>query len=780
MSQTNPKITDFDYTPAIERRGPAPITHLPVNALSGDMDPTRDLRVLIEQLQASAREARSQVLQAETERDRLTAQLEQSRRQNEELRAHFVEITSIIRERDNALAEAERLGRVANEAQARLLTAQRELSDAQRQRDEVMRAKDDASRQREDTLRLKEDAQRQVEALNRSLSDTNRRLTEIQRQLTSVRQARDGAQAQNNELLQKLASSEDRISDLQDQLDTAEKTVAELRAEGADPAELAVAREERDAAQRQAEEAAAEIEQLRATITNLTEEKTAALEAGDAQVTALADAREQIEQLTRERDEARSESAAKDSLIEEIRGNPDEATAAELQTARQEIADLKAEREWVELRHRSTTQEITELQQQLHNRAEQIAVIQRALEDATMRTASVQAQLEQLKQEREMAMHGREEAMMSLSAAHKQIERIIRERDLIRQQSSESIMAMEAQIGALLAQLTAYEGGDPEAVTGTVEIQNLAARLMQSEEERRELAERLDKQREETIDLGAQLQAAQEQIRELSAHLAEARLQMLSGNRKLQRNTASVGDALHAQPPREVFDPGEQVMAIRQGFQAFLKNPSEIHLLTEIAGQAQAYAELARTCGLPATHQVGAAFASLTQDLFQYPEQITPALLRTLQQGVEFLTTLPKLPNLAQAKDPATAVVYTVDDDPDNCECIRLAMEASSIRTMCMHDPAQASIDLVETPCDLIFLDVSMPGMDGFELCTSIRGMALHLNTPVIFLTGLTTAENRVQSNMRGGNDFVGKPFLLGELTLKALMLMMKSQLHLA
>ncbi|RYD62169.1 MAG: response regulator [Verrucomicrobiaceae bacterium] len=202
--------------------------------------------------------------------------------------------------------------------------------------------------------------------------------------------------------------------------------------------------------------------------------------------------------------------------------------------------------------------------------------------------------------------------------------------------------------------------------------------------------------------------------------------------------------------------------------------------MSDLAGHAQAYAELAQTCGLTATHQVSTAFAGLAHELSNYPEQVTPAILRTVQQAIEFLATLPKLGNLSQAKDPSTAVVYTVDDDPDNCECIRLAMETSNIRTLSVQDPAKAVIELASTPCDLIFLDVSMPGMDGFELCTLIRGMALHLNTPVVFLTGLTTAENRVQSNMSGGNDFIGKPFLLCELTLKALMLMMKSQLHLA
>lgn len=697
MSQPNPKFSDFDYTPVIQPRGPAPVTNLPVNALSGDMDPTRDLRNLIEQLQNSAREARNQVQITESERDQVVAQLEQLRRQNEDLRTHFVEITSIIRERDTALAEAERLGRAASEAQARIATVQRELSDAQRQREELTRARDDA--------------QRQLEALTRASQDANRRFNDVQRQLFSIRQARDAAQAQNTELHQKLTSLEEQRNELQDQLDAAEKALAEARGQTADPDQLSALAQERDAAQQQ---------------------------------------------------------------VNDLNG--------ELEQARQEIANLKAERESAEVQHQSSTREAVDLRQQLQARTEQLATMQRSLDETGMRLANLQAQFEQVNHERTAAATARDEAMTSLAAAQKQIERVIRERDLARQQSSENATAMEAQIEALRAELAVYEGADPAVATRAGEIRSLADRLTESEHERRDLAERLEKQRSETIDLATQLQAAQEQIRELSAHLAEARLQALSGGRSLQkRSTGSVAvSAPRPTPNGEVFDPGAVVSAMRHDYQAFLKNPSELRLLNEIAGHAQVYSELARTCGLVATHHIGTALAGLVQELFRYPERVNPTILRTVHQGVEFLATLPKLGNLAQAKDPATATVYAVDDDPDNCECIRMAMETAMVRTTCVQDPSQAVIELASTPCDLIFLDVSMPGMDGFELCTEIRNMALHMNTPVIFLTGLTSAENRVQSNMSGGNEFVGKPFLLGELTLKALMLMMKSQLHLA
>jgi DNA-binding response OmpR family regulator len=73
-----------------------------------------------------------------------------------------------------------------------------------------------------------------------------------------------------------------------------------------------------------------------------------------------------------------------------------------------------------------------------------------------------------------------------------------------------------------------------------------------------------------------------------------------------------------------------------------------------------------------------------------------------------------------------------------------------------------------------------MPGMDGFELCKQTRALAIHEKTPVVFLTGLATLENRVQSSLSGGNDFIAKPFNLHELSVKAITLLLKAQLNLA
>ena len=84
---------------------------------------------------------------------------------------------------------------------------------------------------------------------------------------------------------------------------------------------------------------------------------------------------------------------------------------------------------------------------------------------------------------------------------------------------------------------------------------------------------------------------------------------------------------------------------------------------------------------------------------------------------------------------------------------------------------------LAEQKFDLVFLDVDMPGMNGFELCTKLRTLPAHKKTPVVFVTSLNDFESRANSTMSGGNDFIAKPFLFIELAVKALVYVLRGRL---
>ena len=60
---------------------------------------------------------------------------------------------------------------------------------------------------------------------------------------------------------------------------------------------------------------------------------------------------------------------------------------------------------------------------------------------------------------------------------------------------------------------------------------------------------------------------------------------------------------------------------------------------------------------------------------------------------------------------------------------------------------------------DLILLDVMMPGMDGFEVCRSLRADPLLAEVPVVMVTALDDRDSRLQGIEAGADDFVSKPF---------------------
>ncbi len=85
---------------------------------------------------------------------------------------------------------------------------------------------------------------------------------------------------------------------------------------------------------------------------------------------------------------------------------------------------------------------------------------------------------------------------------------------------------------------------------------------------------------------------------------------------------------------------------------------------------------------------------------------------------------------------------------------------------------------------DLILLDVMMPGLDGFETCRRLKENSLTQNIPVIFMTSLTSTEDKVKGFSRGGVDYVTKPIqheeVLARITTHLTLRNLQHQLQLA
>lgn len=195
-----------------------------------------------------------------------------------------------------------------------------------------------------------------------------------------------------------------------------------------------------------------------------------------------------------------------------------------------------------------------------------------------------------------------------------------------------------------------------------------------------------------------------------------------------------------------------------------------IHSLTSSAGLA----------GLTHIARVADALEALLKELQEKPANINVSTLRTVALAVDFLGVLFERPDAVEKQGLAPPNVLVVDDEAISRRAVVYALEKTRLKSLSIDDPQTAYNLLTQNRFDLIFLDVDMPGMNGFELCAKLRELPMHKKTPVIFVTGLNDFENKAQSMMSGGNDLIGKPFLFIELAVKALVFMLRERLSLA
>ncbi len=177
--------------------------------------------------------------------------------------------------------------------------------------------------------------------------------------------------------------------------------------------------------------------------------------------------------------------------------------------------------------------------------------------------------------------------------------------------------------------------------------------------------------------------------------------------------------------------------------------------------------------------QAASALEGLLKQLVEKLGNVTPSALRTVVGGVDLLADLCRLelqPQLRLMEHPLKFLV--VDDNLISRLAMSLALKKTFSQPDLAVDGEEALALAGQQAYDVIFLDVQMPGMDGFELCVKIREIALNRNTPVVFVTVQSDFEARARSTVSGGNDLMGKPFLTFEITVKAFALALQGRLH--
>lgn len=284
---------------------------------------------------------------------------------------------------------------------------------------------------------------------------------------------------------------------------------------------------------------------------------------------------------------------------------------------------------------------------------------------------------------------------------------------------------------------------------------------------------------------------AQRQVERLAGERRNLQTQIDSEKANFAARIAQLESQLHNAAPAPVdpiaesadpsgsfvTDDGNVTTAlIRSCIESLFEDPANRATLDELDERFHGCAASASGRGHGAIARFSSACGELTRWLCKTPRKVE-ATLPTLRDAVEILASLSSVSRPEEISDPAGGLVYSVDDDGDNCECITMSLEKMALRTRYAIKPEIALAELATMPCEIITLDVDLGSMNGFDLSAQIREIDLHCETPIIFLSGLMSTKDRIATLSGGPYDFIPKPYNLNELGVIALGAILKARL---
>ncbi|MEG4115081.1 MULTISPECIES: response regulator [unclassified Microcoleus] len=130
--------------------------------------------------------------------------------------------------------------------------------------------------------------------------------------------------------------------------------------------------------------------------------------------------------------------------------------------------------------------------------------------------------------------------------------------------------------------------------------------------------------------------------------------------------------------------------------------------------------------------------------------------------------------------------ILIVDDTPDNLRLLSSTLTDRDYKVRSVINGAMALMGAQAAPPDLIMLDIKMPDMDGYEVCTRLKADERTREIPVIFISALDEVLDKVKAFTSGGVDYIQKPYQVEEvlarienqLTIRRLQVQLQAQNH--
>jgi two-component system, chemotaxis family, response regulator PixG len=138
--------------------------------------------------------------------------------------------------------------------------------------------------------------------------------------------------------------------------------------------------------------------------------------------------------------------------------------------------------------------------------------------------------------------------------------------------------------------------------------------------------------------------------------------------------------------------------------------------------------------------------------LIELPDlEVNPLVNPTLPPNFE-------LPPVRKTQRSRPKLIVCIDDDPGVCDQIEAIVTKSGHRYLSLQEPTTIIAKLLERKPDLIFLDLIMPNVNGYEVCAQIRRVSMLSRIPIVIITGRDGLMDRVKSKVNGASDYIVKP----------------------
>jgi len=102
--------------------------------------------------------------------------------------------------------------------------------------------------------------------------------------------------------------------------------------------------------------------------------------------------------------------------------------------------------------------------------------------------------------------------------------------------------------------------------------------------------------------------------------------------------------------------------------------------------------------------------------------------------------------------------IMVIDDDKVTASLIPFILKGEGYKVIAYQDGAEALDKFDDNPPDLVLLDIKMPELDGFEVCSAIKSRADTSSIPVIMMTASDKLGDAETAFERGAEEFLTKP----------------------